>query len=130
MTALLLDEVSLTVAAAAQRLGVSQQTIWRWIEQGRLPAYRVGQKRVRIKSADLEQVITPIVHGERGGRVARTERAALGPLTAAERKQGMEALEQARQLQAEMLAQRKGKLFGRSEEALAELRDERTRSLS
>ncbi len=126
----MLNEDSVTVAQAAKQLGVSQQTIWRWIEQGKLPAYRVGEKRVRIKNADLGRVITPVVHGEKGAGMAQTERLALGPLTAAERKQGLRAIEQAQRLQAEMLAQRKGKLFGSSNEVLDELRDERTRSLS
>jgi excisionase family DNA binding protein len=32
----------LTVAEAASLLRVHKSTIWRWIENGSLPAYRVG----------------------------------------------------------------------------------------
>ena len=42
-----------TVSEAAEVLGVSPSTIWRWIDAGRLPAYRVGLRSIRIKKEDL-----------------------------------------------------------------------------
>jgi excisionase family DNA binding protein len=48
-----------TVGEAAEVLDVSRATIWRWIDAGRLPAYRLGPKSIRIRRADLEMVITP-----------------------------------------------------------------------
>jgi excisionase family DNA binding protein len=48
-----------TVAQAAKVLEVSPSTIWRWIKTGKLPAYRVGQRNIRIKKADLPRIITP-----------------------------------------------------------------------
>ncbi len=48
-----------TVAQAARELQVHRTTITRWIKSGRLRASRVGPKAVRIKEADLEQVVTP-----------------------------------------------------------------------
>ncbi len=48
-----------TVAEAAEVLGVSPSTIWRWIKSRRLPAYRVGPKNIRIQKADVEAVIRP-----------------------------------------------------------------------
>lgn len=48
------------VAEAARFLGVSETTIWRWIKQQRLPAYRVGPKTIRIKRADLEALPAPV----------------------------------------------------------------------
>jgi len=50
----------LTVAEAAHRLDVSRTTVWRWIRQGRLRAYRVGQRTIRIRDEDLEAQLTPI----------------------------------------------------------------------
>jgi len=50
----------LTVAEAARRLDVSRTTVWRWIRQGRLRAYRVGQRTIRIRNEDLEAQLTPI----------------------------------------------------------------------
>ena len=44
-----------TVPEAAARLGVSRETIWRWIDTGRLPACRLGDRTVGIRPADLEQ---------------------------------------------------------------------------
>ena len=49
-----------TVPEAAQMLSVSPSTVWRWIKSGRLRAYRVGERTIRIKSVDLEAVISPV----------------------------------------------------------------------
>ena len=49
-----------TIPEAARILDVSQATVWRWIEAERLPAYRVGPRRIRIKREDLELVIRPV----------------------------------------------------------------------
>jgi excisionase family DNA binding protein len=51
------DEELLTVAQIATRLKLNQQTIRNWIDQGRLPAVRIG-RRVRIKRTDFEQLLT------------------------------------------------------------------------
>lgn len=48
-----------TVAEAAEVLGVSPSTIWRWIKSRRLPAYRVGPKNIRIEKTDVEAAIRP-----------------------------------------------------------------------
>jgi excisionase family DNA binding protein len=48
-----------TAEQAAQRLKVSVSTIWRWIAARRLPAYRIGPRRIRIKPEDLEALIRP-----------------------------------------------------------------------
>jgi excisionase family DNA binding protein len=53
----------LTPAEAARQLHVSVSTIWRWIEKGKLPAYRVGERSIRIKKQDLSKVITPVKEG-------------------------------------------------------------------
>lgn len=51
-----------SVASAAERVGVDERTLRRWIEKGMLPAYRVGpgkRRLVRIATADLEALIEP-----------------------------------------------------------------------
>ena len=53
------DADLLTIAEAARRLKVSPLTIKRWIAQGRLPAYRVGPRHIRIKERDIEAIIRP-----------------------------------------------------------------------
>jgi len=51
-----LDDVFLTVAEVAELLKLNQQTVRNWIDQGSLPAVRVG-RRVRIRRTDLERVL-------------------------------------------------------------------------
>lgn len=46
----------LTVAEVAEWLKLNQQTVRNWIDQGSLPAVRVG-RRVRIKRSDLDRVL-------------------------------------------------------------------------
>lgn len=45
----------LSVTEAAQRRGVARKTIYDWIEQGRLPAYRRGAQRM-VRLEDLDAV--------------------------------------------------------------------------
>lgn len=49
-------EEFLTVAEVAELLKLNQQTVRNWIDQGSLPAVRVG-RRVRIRRSDLERVL-------------------------------------------------------------------------
>src|SRR5437016_64717 len=51
-----LEETFLTVAEVAELLKLNQQTVRNWIDQGSLPALRVG-RRVRIRRSDLERVL-------------------------------------------------------------------------
>ena len=51
-----LEESFLTVAEVAAMLKLNQQTVRNWIDQGSLPALRVG-RRVRIRRSDLERVL-------------------------------------------------------------------------
>jgi excisionase family DNA binding protein len=50
------EESYLTVAEVAQTLKLNQQTVRNWIDQGSLPALRVG-RRVRIKRSDFERIL-------------------------------------------------------------------------
>ena len=49
-------EPFLTVAEVAELLKLNQQTVRNWIDQGSLPALRVG-RRVRIRRADLDRLL-------------------------------------------------------------------------
>lgn len=123
------DEEYLTVAEAAALLKVSQSTIWRWIDQGDLSAYRVGQRRVRLRRRDLARLITPI-HRRAEGRRAVPEADLSRPLSGTEQKRMLDAIEQAERFQQELLKRRGGKLFSSSTEIIRELRRERTDELS
>jgi len=126
------DERYITVAQAAELLEVSRSTLWRWIDQGRLPAYRFGQRRVLIRQEDLKTLITP-ARGEKGGGMSEIEqeRGRLSrPLTKQEQKKALAALEAAEQFSAELRQRRGGQLFSDSAEIVREMREERTRELS
>lgn len=49
-------EEFLTVAEVAELLKLNQQTVRNWIDQGSLPAHRVG-RRVRIRRSDLDRLL-------------------------------------------------------------------------
>lgn len=52
------DVPTYDLRGAAQYLGVSHQTIWRWVRDGHLPADRVGIKGMyRIKGDDLDRMV-------------------------------------------------------------------------
>ena len=48
----------LTPNGAATKLGVTSQTVRLWIQEGKLPAIKVGS-RYRIKEDDLSKVLAP-----------------------------------------------------------------------
>lgn len=51
------EDEFLTVAEVAERLKLNQQTVRNWIDQGALPALRVG-RRVRIKRSDYDRLVS------------------------------------------------------------------------
>lgn len=127
----ILGEHSLTVAEAASQLHVNKSTIWRWIDSGRLPAYRVGQRRVLLSKVDVEKLVVPARgNTTKGGTMATIEQTTVRPFTAEEQAQARLAVEQARKLQAAQLRAREGKPFSPSWELLEQTREERGRELA
>ena len=59
------EDSFLTVAEVAGMLKLNQQTVRNWIDQGSLPALRVG-RRVRIKRSDFERVLAQAYTGGPG----------------------------------------------------------------
>ena len=60
------EESFLTVAEVAELLKLNQQTVRNWIDQGSLPALRVG-RRVRIKRSDFERLLEESYGGGAAG---------------------------------------------------------------
>jgi excisionase family DNA binding protein len=118
----------LTVAEAAALLKVHKSTIWRWIENGQLPAYRVGQRGVRLKKADLERSLTPVGQEKGGEQAVPEHERKVRPLTIKEQQRGLRALKEMQRLRAELTAQY-GTLKPESWELVNASRDERTREL-
>jgi excisionase family DNA binding protein len=137
---MMLAEEYVTVAEAAALLKVSPSTIWRWIDRGALPAYRFGQRLIRLKRVDLVTVISPAhqhaptgvrraeAAGEQnddGQRQADQAEAEPGDLSTLERERMLSAVVRARALQAQMLAARSGIRFPPAPQALDEIRRRR-----
>ena len=118
-TLVLDDEEYISVKRAAATLHVSQSTVWRWVNEGALPAQRIGRRRVWLKRADLASLVTP----------RQRQHARERPLTKKEREQLLAAIAESRRAQAEMLARRGGKRFTPSYLLIDEARDMRTQEL-
>ena len=131
MRSFVLDEEYLSLVQAAETLHVHASTIRRWIDSGMLPAYRLGQRRLVVRRSDVAGLITPArrVATDEGADPPRDKAAAVPLLTRPEREQGLAAMAEARQLREEIQAKHGGRLFPPSWEALAELRDARSRQL-
>ena len=67
-----------TVPEAARVLDVSPVTIWRWIEAGKLPAFRVGPRNIRVRRDELEAMIRP---ARAKGMAVESEKVQIGPAT-------------------------------------------------
>lgn len=119
--AVTLGEDFLTVAEAANLIHVSQSTIWRWINNKELPAYRIGPRRIRVKKADLAPLLRPARPGKEEPMNGRSD-----PLTAEEMEQLSAAIAEANCFRATLLARRNGRLFEPAWQAIDRMRDERT----
>jgi excisionase family DNA binding protein len=53
-TAILTNEIPLTVKEAATFLGVSRQTVYVWVERKQIPHLRVMGRNIRFLKSDLE----------------------------------------------------------------------------
>ncbi len=123
----------LTIGQAATLLQVSQSTVRRWIAQDELPAYRVGQRKVRLKRTDLGRLITPMKRDQKGGVMRHVEadqqlaQFGITPVTNEQKQRALVVVAEAKRLQKELKA--KYGLFDDSTEVLRELREERTQQL-
>ena len=126
----LVNEQFLTIAEAAALLRVHRSTVRRWIDQGDLPAYRIGQRRVALKRSDLDRFIVPVHPAQVQGVVElRPGERPPDRLTPEEKERGLRALENLRRLHERVRAELGNKPLTPSWEILAELRDERSRQL-
>jgi excisionase family DNA binding protein len=66
------DDEFLTVAEVAELLKLNQQTLRNWIEQGQLPAIRIG-RRVRIRRSDFERLVQQGYSGRAGQSPAQQQ---------------------------------------------------------
>jgi excisionase family DNA binding protein len=116
----------LTLDEAAKLLKVSIVTLRRWIKQGRLPAYHVGPRKVRIKRSDLTKAFTPTYQEEVS---AVPERITVRPLTDEEVRQGLEALKESEGLIQRLRERRKGQPLAPSWPLIRREREERSKRI-
>lgn len=50
------DDKILGVGQLAKFFGVTDQTIWRWCKQGKIPAFKIGAQW-KIRQSDLNRII-------------------------------------------------------------------------
>lgn len=115
-----------SVREAARLLHVSPSTVWRWVSRRLVPAYRIGPKRVWLKTADLEALVVPARALPAESRHHATQAPTRARPSAAEIARRLAAVEAARRFQAKLLAERGGRLFDDSAELLHEIRSEST----
>lgn len=61
-----------SMADAAEYLGVTRRTLYTWVHDGRLQAYRLGPMLIRVDLDELDQLLKPIqsdatTNGDGGG---------------------------------------------------------------
>lgn len=127
----MIDNDTLTVAAAAALPGLTPATVHRRIRRGMLRGYRDVTNRVVLRRRD---VLDQRIEGRSVVDAAPLagERATWLPdrLTPDEQQRGLAALARLRELHAAMLAERNGRYFSPPNwELINEARDERTRQL-
>lgn len=99
-----------TIPEIAKKLKVSPSTVWRWVKAKKLPAYRVGEKSVRVHERDVVKLLQPLhVSSSKAPRKKKQENLVLK----------VTALHEA------ILERRKGRLLPDSADDLAVLREER-----
>ena len=113
------------VREAAEALGISESTAWRWINKHLLPAFRVGEKRVYVKRSDLSPLIKPA----RVSEERTTRRKAEGRMSEKDKQRWIKALAESKKLRDEMFAARGGRPWIPSEILINEGRDERLEQL-
>ncbi|TAK27669.1 MAG: DNA-binding protein [Chloroflexota bacterium] len=121
-----LDDDYCTIAEAARSLRVSVSTVWRWIASGRLTAYRVGQRRIRIRKEDLASVVQPFREPIGARTSEMTHETEILKMCPTEGEDQLAVIRNARALQERILARRGGVLLPPSWQEINEDREERT----
>src|SRR5437870_422164 len=122
------SEAYLSVLQAAKQLSVHPSTIRRWIDQGRLQAYRIGEKRIGVRPTDLARLVDPRPGHPRNRGPNREGEQTMGCSLNSEQRRGLAAFASLVRLRDE-LASKTGPPGPESWKLLNRLRDKRTHAL-
>lgn len=62
-----------SIKTVAERLDVNELTVRRMIADGKLTAYRVGSRLLRVDSADVDALLVPVAAGTTAGYIKGTK---------------------------------------------------------
>src|SRR5216683_7683687 len=119
------SESYLSVLQAAKQLSVHPSTIRRWIYQGRLPAYRIGDRRIGVRPRDLARLVGPRLRRPRHRAPAREGEHTIARVPGREQRRGLAVFAELVRLR-DHLASKTGPSATESWKLLNRLRDERT----
>jgi excisionase family DNA binding protein len=119
------SEAYLSVLQAAKHLSVHPSTIRRWIDQGRLPAYRIGDRRIGVRPTDLARLVGPRLGRPRNRAPAREREHTVARVLGKEQRLGLAAFAELVRLR-DHLASKTRPSASPSWKLLNRLRDERT----
>lgn len=57
----------ITLKAGAELLSITEQSLRRYMAEGRIPGYRLGKRSLRVDRHDLVALLTPVPTAGRGG---------------------------------------------------------------
>ncbi|MDP2935922.1 MAG: helix-turn-helix domain-containing protein [Dehalococcoidia bacterium] len=122
----------LTISEAAKLLKISTVTLHRWLKQGRLPAYHLGPRCIRILRSDMAALLTPTRKEEEESMQEempiQTE-LTIRPLGDEQANRIKEFLEQSQSLIDRIRARRHGKPLSPSWRLIRKAREERSKRL-
>jgi excisionase family DNA binding protein len=113
---------------AADYLRISEATVWRYVDQDIIPAYRLGPKRVWFKREDLDRLLKPLKGpGEKKERKVNKNYKAIAtfPMEAGARS-SWDAFDRAADLRERIMARRGGVVFSDSTEIINAAREARS----
>ena len=114
----------LTIAEVARGLKVSPVTIHRWLKQGRLTAYRVGPRAVRIARSDLARLMI-LRNGQGASQLPGLADLGIAEPTPQQVERRCSAIARARALRAEMRERRGGAALPSSWQLIRQAREQR-----
>lgn len=60
-----------TLQEGAEYLSITEQSLRRYIAEGRIQGYRLGKRALRVDRTDLDSLLIPVPSATRGGASSR-----------------------------------------------------------